>query len=457
MSEIIPQSTPSQRRFNLRWSWLVLGIVIGCFLATFIGHAYAIKILTVIAIIVGVGIVLVLIAIPVIQGFVERWLSREFGNIIPPSEIIQKIEEWIEKVLTIVVDVIFHGRSASFKEYAKSFMGGAIGMIFLSQFKNRLFRVVFTLIATIGGIAGTLLLSNQNLLLSEQNRKIDQQIKLEEASRRSVFSSIELSRDIETELKDTSNATNSLSEELVSRVVWQCQSCRPYYYLDNDGIMIPEPRCPEKGNLLRILVSNNLDTNTLDEIYSRCRFREADLGQEPLTNSYLRKVDLSEAFLAGIDLQKAKFSDAILRNVNLFSARLTNSQMERIELHGANLEQAKMTDNKMNGAYFNNGNLYLTNLSNTVLIGADFSNAVLMETRFIGADLRKAKFIGANLKGANFLGANLQGADFSRAEGLSSEILLYCYSLYNSKGIPGSIIKELISQRKDLFDHKPPN
>lgn len=454
---MIPQSTPSQRRFNHKWSWLGLGIGIGCIFATFIGHAYAIKILTVIATIVGVGIVLVLIAIPIIQGFVERRLSEEFGNITPPLEIIKKIEEWIEKGLTIVVDAIFHRQSASFKEYAKSFVGGAISMLFLSQFKNRLFRIVFTLIATIGGIAGTLLLSNQNLLLTEQNRKIDQQIKLEEASRRSVFSSIELSRDIETELKDASNATNSLSEELVSRVVWQCQSCRPYYYLDNDGIMISEPLCPEKGNLLRVLVSNNLDTNTLDEIYSRCRFREADLGQEPLINPYLRKIDLSEAFLAGIDLQKAKFSDAILRNVNLFSARLTNSQMERIELHGANLEQAKMTDNKMNGAYFNNGNLYLANLSHTVLIGADFSKAILMETNFIGADLRKAKFRGANLKGANFLGANLQGADFSRAEGLSSEILLYCYSLYNSKGIPVSLKNELRSQKPNLFKYRPPN
>ena len=104
-----------------------------------------------------------------------------------------------------------------------------------SNYRNWALRVMLTFIAGCSGLVVTMLTLNQNKLFESQNKKMDQQTQLVEASRRStqMFIMGEVFSDLNKELNDPLNVKDTLSNTLVGRIISLSRSMKPYKYLQN--------------------------------------------------------------------------------------------------------------------------------------------------------------------------------------------------------------------------------
>jgi hypothetical protein len=130
----------------------------------------------------------------------------------------------------------------------------------------------------------------QNKLFSIQNDKIDSQIELLEADRRSslIFLMSNIMDRVDNELKiaNSNSSIRSLSPELIGRIAALSHSFKPYKYLDNKKL-VKVPLSPERGQLLLGLIYSKLDTSCLRDIFMKADFSYADLKRVDLENSYL--------------------------------------------------------------------------------------------------------------------------------------------------------------------------
>ncbi len=250
-------------------------------------------------------------------------------------------------------------------------------------------------------------LEDQNSLLGKQNKRLDQQINLEEGNRRSsliLFMSNIMDR-MDDELR--SSPSRSLSESLVGRIVSLSQGLRPYRYLENDSLTVRQ-LSPERGQLLFSLINSNLDKGTYDRIFSRANFNFADL----------REANFSGAYMRGAHLAFSSFSEANFNNANLENANLTGAYLERATfrntlMNGINLSGANLDSSQMVNIVLQNGNLENADLRSIYLRG-DFSGSNLE-----GINVANATMIDVELEGCYFKSLNwIENLESQNVKGL---------------------------------------
>ena len=270
----------------------------------------------------------------------------------------------------------------------------------------------------------------QNELLDTQNYRLNLQNNLIEAERRGaliiLMSNImdqmnaEIIKQKEDTLKinpsaNTDTLKYQLSDPLIGRIASLSQGFLPYRYLEGDTLSAKEVS-PERGQLLLALVKSNLDSFTLQKIYSNTNFNAA----------YLKGANLIEADLIGADLSRAD-----LRWADLYGADLRRATLRRADLRGVDLCWA---------------NLDLAYLSRATLSRADLRWAYLD-----GADLSRADLRRTNLDGADLRWANLSRAKLSGVKNLNLEQLKSVQTLYQTKALLKEWQQQLKKEKPCLF------
>ncbi|KAK3286584.1 hypothetical protein CYMTET_5873 [Cymbomonas tetramitiformis] len=271
-----------------------------------------------------------------------------------------------------------------------------------------------------------------NKLIKDQNTKIDTQLFLEEANRRSalIFELTSILDHINAELTadestwddgkvrefqrtcpDEALSTNpncptrSISPRLRGRVAALSRSLRPYYYLSVDPERIsykpeasfefsPEleatevierPLSPERAQLLISLIASGLSVHS-NHNYN---FTYADLE-----GINFRYANLEGVFLSGAQLNGTDFVHGDLKRATIMNATAIGAKFYRANLEGA------------------------------VLLQTDFTRADLNEAKLSVASARNATFYMAEMRGAELAATNLHGADLRGVSGLVSEQLM---------------------------------
>ncbi len=162
--------------------------------------------------------------------------------------------------------------------------------------------------------------------------------------------------------------------------------------------LIDRPQSPERGQLLRVLVSAGVVRHEV------LNFRGMDLSFADA-----RQIRLFLTSMQGAQLAYADLSGATLREVDLSGA-----YAENIRLNGAVIEDSRFAPAVPGRLKPPFGETDGT-LSASFLTGADFSRAEILSTTFRRVELTAARFDGALLAGVDFSGASLAAASFRDA------------------------------------------
>ena len=212
-------------------------------------------------------------------------------------------------------------------------------------------------VALLIALLPTTLMIYQNNLLKIQNKKIQDQTFLAEASRRSaqMFIMGDVLSDINTELR----GSTILSNTLTGRVVSLSRAMKPYKYIDSQNDeLIEKYISPERGQLLITLCKSGINRSFfVDEILQECDFTKSELTNANLIGKVLTEVNLDDSNLSGAELRGVDAKRASLKNVNLKNA----------DLEDANLSAADLTNADLSGAFLTNTNLRKANLTGVKL------------------------------------------------------------------------------------------
>ncbi len=319
----------------------------------------------------------------------------------------EKANTFFGKIVSKVTTNVFVGRGLkrSVLRLFEELPNGKVSRVTLADVSAhlvwRLTRVgVFTLMLALIPLLllsiQTYILNTQNKLLADQNERLDQQINLEEGSRRSslIFLMSNIMDKMGEELKTPNNPNNTLSDALIGRIVSLSQALRPYRYLENDQL-IDQPLSPERGQLLIALTNSNLAESTYQSLFSKADFSYADLQNAKFDEDYMEGIELSFANLQG----------ASFRNTDLAYANLV----------GANLEDAKFEETYMNGINFSDANL-----QNSFITNVKMTNATLKNTDFrrceISGDFRFSIFDGIRLDNIKMGFLDIEGIEIRDPE-----------------------------------------
>lgn len=241
-------------------------------------------------------------------------------------------------------------------------------------FRREAMQLIFTMAAFVGGLLTTMLLIQQNQLITTQNKFIKEQSSLSEGARRSslVFLMGEIMQAVNEELKDKPTTPyhkdRKLSPQLIARIAALSHSLKPYRYLDSDTL-IPKPLSPERGQLLINIAYLKLDTvESLTTIFMECNFAQADLIEASMKNTYLRGVNLKYADMRGILLENSD-----LREANMNFSDLTGAKLKNTDLRGTYLQESDLRVSDLEGADLRAGHLEGADLRYTNLKGTDLS------------------------------------------------------------------------------------
>lgn len=292
------------------------------------------------------------------------------------------------------------------------------------SFRRWILLVFQMLFVGFGGMLGTMLLYNQNklltqqnLLLQNQNYRLDQQTYLQEAERRSslIFLMGNLLDAIDHDLKaDIGQAgVRDLSPQIIGRVVALSKSLRPYRYLESDSL-VPRELSPERGHLLISLVNSQIDNGSLRKIFQYSDFSYADLKDVVLSGEYLSGINLSHADLRGATLDETDLSRADLSGADLSDAVLAR----------ANLQEARLRQTLLTNAYFESADLSQANFYGAKMRSANLSGAKLQRTHFTHADLSQATLMGATILRTGFDQTILDSTEVGKIDWLESLPLL---------------------------------
>lgn len=287
------------------------------------------------------------------------------------------------------------------------------------SFRRWILMVFQMLFVGFGGLLGTMLLYNQNKLLTQQNQllqnqnyRLDQQTYLQEADRRSslIFLMGNLLDAMDTELKTDIGqpGVRDLSPQIIGRVVALSRSLRPYRYLESDSLVARE-LSPERGQLLISIVNSQIDNSSLRRIFQLADFSYADLKNSSLSGEYLSGVNLHHA-----DLGNSTLDETDLSNADLSGADLTDAVFARANLQGARFRQALLTN-----AYFESADLSQANFYGAKMHSVNLAGAKLRQTHFTHADLSGANLYGSTLNRTGLDQVNLDSALVDDSQWLS--------------------------------------
>jgi len=336
------------------------------------------------------------------------------------------------------------------------------------RLRNWWWNWILGVFVSLGGLTGTILLMNQNELLKAQNEKIDRQMQLEEATRRSalvvLMSNIldKVDREIESQQKGLSIKAKeqkkyTISQSLIGQIAALSHSFKPYQYMDTDTL-IGKPLSPERGQLLITLTLLPLDTNTFRKIYRSATFESAGLRDAILDMAYLkganlRRADLRGAYLIGADLRGAYLARADLRDTEFIGADLIGTEFERAELDRADFRGADLRAADLSMANLRRAYLAEVCLSGANLSGANLSGANLREANLTEANLTEANLNGTNLKEADLSRADLSEVDLTETKKLTIAQLSKTSTLYGVKNLNDSLSIALQKQYPGLFEY----
>ncbi|MBC7776342.1 MAG: pentapeptide repeat-containing protein [Phycisphaerae bacterium] len=287
------------------------------------------------------------------------------------------------------------------------------------SFRRWILLVFQMLFIGFGGVLGTMLLYNQNklltqqnLLLQSQNYRLDQQTYLQEADRRSslIFLMGNLLDAMDRELKSDVGqpGVRDLSPQIIGRVVALSKSLRPYRYLESDSLVARE-LSPERGQLLVSIVNSQIDNSSLRRIFQFSDFSFADL----------KGVVLSGEFLSGINLRRADLANATLDETDLSRADLSGADLSQAVLARANLREARFRQSIMINAYLESADLTQASFYEAKMRSANLAGAMLRQTHFTKADLSAANLFGTTVLRTGFDEAILDSVQVNSYEWLA--------------------------------------
>jgi uncharacterized protein YjbI with pentapeptide repeats len=299
---------------------------------------------------------------------------------------------------------------------------------FISTNSTVLDLFVNTLTFLIVACFGTWLILNQNGLMENQNKLIQQQMFLDEASRRGALITLmsNIMDKVDDEIKEqrsellkkgiSKSAADtlkySLSQSLIGQIAALSHSLKPYRFIEEDTLL-SQSYSPERGQMLILISLLPLDEKTLKSIFSTSTFRRSHLYS---SNFY-----------------KSKFHKAVLSGSILTVSRFSFADLSKADLSWTNLSYCVA---------------YNVNLSGADLRIADLRSAILTEANLTGANLTEANLTGANLTRANLTGADLTGAK------VTSKQLSNVSTLYDVQNLNDSI-KIILTQSHPQLFQKP--
>lgn len=362
-------------------------------------------------------IILLIVSLPHIFNFLVR---RYTGKDLNVEGVLGDLQAKANHIADSIAAAALSKADPEIQKNIRKDIPDILHYVVFSRLRSTGTRLLINVFIAIGGLMGTILLYNQNQLLGTQNQlllnqneKIDNQILLDEASRRSSlnFLMANVLDKIDEELKEAErqNKPRQLSPQLIGRISSLSQSFQPYRFLEN-GVMTTEPKSPERGNLLLAIINSNLDTFTLSFLFRRTNFRFANLSGANIGESYLWYIDLKGANLLGTNLIKTKLCSAKLNGADLRAAHLTLADLRAADLRLADLKTAYLI-----GADLKAADLSRADLRAADLHGVDFRKAKLLGANFGGAKLREANLSGVYLLEVNFREANLELANLREA------------------------------------------
>ncbi len=222
---------------------------------------------------------------------------------------------------------------------------------------------------------------------------------------------------IEYEIKIRPN--DILDEEIIARIVLLNATFQPTLYLDEDSLS-SQKLSFERGQLLLMLASLNLDSSSFHQIKQQVSFLGADLRGADLRNINLSGIDLREANFQEADLSDANLSQARLNKTFWRESKLKNVNLSKADLQNANFDwanllEADLREANLNGASMNSAILSQANLEKAKITWANLNGAFLNQANLTAAELVGSNFIGANLRGAILRDALPRVSDFSKA------------------------------------------
>lgn len=130
-------------------------------------------------------------------------------------------------------------------------------------------------------------------------------------------------------------------------------------------------------------------------------------------------------------------------SLDLFECFLKNANLEKINLSQSDLSFANLSDSILEKANLSQVKFYYTNLSNASLYQANLSSSDLSFAGLSYVDFHKADLFNVSLRSANITGAR----------NLTYNQLVHTKTLYDCKGIPKDMEKDLLKNHPDLFKH----
>lgn len=276
---------------------------------------------------------------------------------------------------------------------------------------TRTYRLLWMTVATfilLGGGVSTWLIMKQNRFFEvqalQQQEKTAEQAAMMASTRKSnllVLMNVLFDK-IDEELKN--NPQRTLSEETIARIIALNHSFQPYRYLEGDSLS-ERKLSPERGQLLLLLSTFDIDTSSFNKIKSQTSFYGADLENANLAGANLSGIDLREANLNDANLSGAHLDRADLGKASLLRCNLSQSDLNQTNLEAADLRWANLSDANLRGA-----DLDIVEMTAATLTRADLRNAIITYAELSGVFLNEADLTGSNLNGTNLENANLSGA-----------------------------------------------
>ncbi|RMG75403.1 MAG: pentapeptide repeat-containing protein, partial [Bacteroidetes bacterium] len=269
----------------------------------------------------------------------------------------------------------------------------------------------------LGGLLVALLIWGQSQSLQLENQQRAQQLHqdslLQHQARQQLQAQLMIDLLAEVRARLAENQGQSLPEPVIDRLARTSAAFEPYP--SPDTLSSPS-LSPERGLLLRTLLSMEMDSAVLGQITQRVTFAHADL----------REVDLEGLDLSGADLRSASFQNArlkgfVCRDCDLRRADFTAAQAAGMDLSDSDLRRAIFHGTEARGARLFHTYLDGADLSRAVLEQADLSESIFQWGQMGGANLagataRRTDFMKTGMVRVNFAGADLRGACLRRTD-----------------------------------------
>ena len=302
------QDRKMKRRFNLQN--IILGIAIGIML----GVLYAQNIvdylpnivptLMAVAIAFFVLLTILILALPSISNyFIKRYTGKEMDL----ESVAGDIQKKTNSIADAIANVVLIKADPEVKRNIRTDLPDILHYLIFSRLRSGGLRLLLTVFAAVGGLMGTILLYNQNQLLTgqnelllNQNRKIDIQTSLMESERRGaqVVLMGNVLEDMSAEIQRQKNegvgndsTSYELSSSLIGRIAATSQGFMPYKFLQGDTLTIGEYSL-ERGQLLLALLKSRIHTKSIRRIYMDCTFESAYMHNFKLKYADLNYADL---------------------------------------------------------------------------------------------------------------------------------------------------------------------